>query len=180
MKTSSSSEIKKELLASDKNRIVELCLKLAKYKKENKELLSYLLFEADDEKKYIAGCKSEIDELFAAMNTSTMYLIRKSVRKILKLTNKYIKYSGLLQTELELRIYFCLRFKESGIQLHKSESLVNLYSNQVAKINTTLNKLHEDLQFDYAKEIQELSLVSSELVSRKEDSIFHKIKKKLF
>jgi hypothetical protein len=35
--------------------------RLARFKKENKELLSYLLFEAHDERAFIAGVKTYID-----------------------------------------------------------------------------------------------------------------------
>ena len=156
MKPSTISDIQKELKTLDKQQTIELCMRLAKYKKENKELLTYLLFDSVDENRFIANIKSEIDELFYQMNTSTMYFTRKSVRKVLRYTNKFIKYSGLEQTEIELRIYFCLRFKSSGIPIRKSETLINLYTSQVEKIKKTLSKLHEDLQYDYLKEIEQL------------------------
>ena len=47
MDTASISVVKKELKNLDNEKLIELCLRLAKHKKENKELLSYLLFEAD-------------------------------------------------------------------------------------------------------------------------------------
>ena len=156
MKTSSISDIQKELKTLDKQQTIELCMRLAKYKKENKELLTYLLFDSVDENRFIANIKVEIDDLFNKMNTSNMYFTRKSVRKVIRFTNKFINYSGLEQTEIELRIYFCLRFKSSGIPIHKSETLINLYNNQVEKIKKTLSKLHEDLQYDYLKEIEQL------------------------
>ena len=156
MKPSSISQIQKELTTFDQPQLIDVCMRLAKYKKENKELLSYLLFEAYDENKFIANVKTEVDDLFNQMNTSTMYFTRKSVRKIVRYINKFIKYSGLEQTEIELRIYFCQRFKSSGIPIHKSETLINLYNNQVEKIKKTLDKLHEDLQFDYLKEVEQL------------------------
>ena len=34
----------------------------------------------------------------------------------------------------------------------------NLYQNQLKKINAVIEKLHEDLQYDYLKEMEELSL----------------------
>jgi hypothetical protein len=48
MKTATIQEIKQELLALPHNELVELMLKLARSKKENKELLTFLLFEAHD------------------------------------------------------------------------------------------------------------------------------------
>ena len=156
MKPSTFSDIKKELKTLDKQQTIELCMRLAKYKKENKELLTYLLFDSVDENRFITNIKEEVNDLFSHMNTTNMYFTRKSVRKVLRFTNKFIKYSGLEHTEIELRIYFCLRFKNSGIPIHKSETLINLYSNQLEKIKKILSKLHEDLQYDYLKEIEQL------------------------
>ena len=49
---------------------------LSKYKKENKEMLSYLVFESHQEKEYIEGVKKEIEALFEIINTSSFYLIK--------------------------------------------------------------------------------------------------------
>jgi hypothetical protein len=68
MKSSTVQEIKQELVAAKPAQLVELCLRLARFKKENKELLTYLLFEAHDEQGYISGIKKEIDEQFAGIN----------------------------------------------------------------------------------------------------------------
>ena len=53
MKPSSISQIQKELTTFDQPQLIDVCMRLAKYKKENKELLSYLLFEEYDENKFI-------------------------------------------------------------------------------------------------------------------------------
>ena len=42
-------DIKKEIQHLRPEQLAELCLRLARYKKENKELLAYILFEADNE-----------------------------------------------------------------------------------------------------------------------------------
>ena len=59
----------------------DLCLRMARFKKENKELLSYLLFEADDEPEFIKRIKSEIDEHFKELNKNTPYQAKKGIRK---------------------------------------------------------------------------------------------------
>ena len=48
MKAAKVSEIKKDLKRKTQPELLDLCLHLAKFKKENKELLTYLLYEADD------------------------------------------------------------------------------------------------------------------------------------
>jgi len=156
MKAVSLNEIKRELSNLEGKAIQDLCMRLAKYKKENKELLTYLLFEAHDEQAYISLVKAEIEELFEALPPSNVYLIKKSLRRILRITNKQIKYSGNPGTEVELRVYFCAKVISAGIPLTKSQVLTNLFHQQVKKIEAALAKLPEDLQFDYHNDLEAL------------------------
>jgi len=156
MKTATLKELKAELSTLPSAQLLDLCMHLVKYKKENKELLTYLLFEANDEASYINKVEQQIDELFEAMNRSTVYLTKKSIRKIIKTTNKFIKYSGSKQTEVELRIFVCDRIKSSGIPLYTSTALDNMYQRQILSIKKAIATLHEDLQYDYSKELEHL------------------------
>jgi hypothetical protein len=157
MKAVTINELRKELAGLSSRKMLEICLRLAKFRKENKELLTYLLYEAADEEDYIRKVKAEIDLLIPEINKSNIYYIKKSLRKILRMTNKYIRYSGNKQTEAELLIHFCRRFMELNIPPRKSTALSNLYQNQVLKIKKAVKTLHEDLQYDYGKEIAGLS-----------------------
>ena len=65
MKAASLSEIKKELKSIPQEVLVEMALRVAKYKKENKELLSYLLFESHNESSYIDSVKAEVESMYA-------------------------------------------------------------------------------------------------------------------
>ncbi|MDH4093117.1 MAG: hypothetical protein OEV24_21845, partial [Cyclobacteriaceae bacterium] len=105
---------------------------------------------------YITGVKNEMDGHFEALPKTNIYLIKKSLRKILRIMNKQIKYSEVKQTELELRIYFCAKIKNAKIHLLPSQVLTNLYNQQLKKIETVLAKLPEDLQYDYQMEIEQL------------------------
>jgi hypothetical protein len=156
MKTASISELKKELQTLAPAQLAELCTRLAKYKKENKELLGYLLFEAQDEAAFIREVKQEVEQQFAEMNSTNVYYAKKSIRKILRMVNKYSKYSGIPQTGIELLIHFCQELKASGVPLRQSNALLNLYENQLKKITKLLYSLHEDLQYDYQKELDKL------------------------
>ncbi len=158
MKASSLNELKQELQDLPPKRVLEIALRLARFKKENKELVTYLLFEAQDEAAYIRSIKAELDKQLLEMNASNIYLVKKSLRKILRSINKYIKYSGIKETEVELRLYYCSQLKQSGLPIQQSQQLINLYQNQLKKINTLIEKLHEDLQFDYLKEMEKLTL----------------------
>jgi hypothetical protein len=157
MKASSISEIKKELIELDSKTVQDLCMRLAKYKKENKELLTYLLFEAHDEGAFVNNVKAEMDELFHSLPSGNVYYVKKSLRKILRIVNKQIKYSGLKQTELELRLYFCSKIKEANVPLRSSTVLYNLNEGQLKKIKTVLTQLPDDLQYDYHRDIVNVS-----------------------
>ena len=154
MNTASLQEIKKELRTLDPEKVQDLCNRLAKYKKETKELLTYLLFEAHDEQAYVENVKEELRELFKTLPTSNVYLIKKTLRKILRFANKQIKYSGIKQTELELRIFFCTKMKEAKIPRLPGTVLFNLYQQQLKKIESSFAKLPEDIQADYDREMK--------------------------
>ncbi len=156
MKTSSLNEIKQELLNTPAAQLIDLCLHLARHKKENKELLGYLLLESYDVDGYIKKVKVEIDEQFAALDKLNLYFTKKGLRKILRIITKFIRYTGSKQCEAELLIYFCSVLKESGIALHRSAALTNLYSQQIKKIKKVIATMHEDLQYDYLQAIAKL------------------------
>lgn len=156
MKASTVHEIKQELAGRKPAQLVELCLRLARFKKENKELLTYLLFEAGDEEAYIRSVKREIDELFTTINLSHLYFAKKTLRKIVRVINKYARYSSNKQTEIELRLHFCARLKTSGIPFTRNTVVTNIYEGQLKKIRALLATLHEDLQYDYLKDMNAL------------------------
>ena len=156
MKPASISQLKQEIKNRSSNELLEFCLRLARFKKENKELLTYLLFEIQDEQAYIESIKKEMDRQFQEINKSNIYFAKKSIRKIVRTTNKFIRYSGRKQTEVELLIHFCKCMKDSGIPMNKSIALNNIYIRQIQKIKKVISTLHEDLQYDYGEEIKPL------------------------
>jgi hypothetical protein len=151
--------IKKELQHRSSEDLMQLCLRLSKFKKENKELLTYLLFEAHDESGYIETVKAEIDLQFEAINTNSYFYIKKSVRKILRHIKKYARYSLKKETEAELLLYFCSKLKDFKPSISNNTTLVNLYNRQLALVEKIVSGLHEDLQYDYGLEIEELGFL---------------------
>ena len=157
MKEVSVRNIREELNLRSPRELRELCLRLSRFKKENKELLIYILFESEDEESYIEGIKKEINEKFEQINIENYSYIKKGVRKILRLTRKYIRYSPRKQTEVELLIYFCQKLKDFYPSIQKNTGLLNLYKRQVESIARKISILHEDLQFDFGIELEKLS-----------------------
>ncbi len=156
MKTATVSELKKELSHRSSKELLELCLRLSRFKKENKELLTYLLFEASHEAGYVESVKNEMDREFEQINKKTFYLIKKSIRKILRNVKKYIRYSKQKETEVDLLLYFCTKLKDFRPAIQKNTTLNNLYTRQIQLIRKTVSSLDEDLQYDYGIELEQL------------------------
>ncbi len=156
MKAVTIKKIKDELSHRSAKELIELCLQLSRFKKENKELLTYLLFESQNEERYIETVKEQVDELFEGINTTSYFYIRKSIRKILRLIKKYIRYSKKKETEVELLIHFCTKLKHFRPSIDQSVRLQNVYNSQMGMIRKAIATLHEDLQYDYELELNNL------------------------
>ncbi len=154
MKSASLAEIRKELKSLSREEVVALCENLAKYKKDNKEYLNYLLFDSIDEDAYAQRIKHDVAEAFNATNTSGFYLAKKSIRRALRIANKYIKYSKKKETELDVLIFFCEEMNSLDLNWKRSRVLVNLYGRQVQKCKKLYSELHEDLQFDFRERLE--------------------------
>ena len=158
MKSANIREIKNELRELPPNQVMELCLRLCRFKKENKELLTYLLFEAHDEAAYVESVKSEIDQRFEQVNRKSPYFVRKSFRSILSMVRKYIRYSGNKETEVELLLYFCLQLQAFKPSIRSNRRQLSLFLKLSEQIEKKISALHEDLQYDYLIEFRKLSV----------------------
>lgn len=156
MKAVNLPEIKKELNMLSSSELQQLCLRLARFKKENKELLTYLLFESQSESGYIETVKQFMDDEFELINTNNFYYIKKSIRKILRNVKKFIRYSQKKETEVELLLYFCEKLRDFKPSIKRSTQLQNMYFRQLELASKTISKLHEDLQYDYNLMLEEL------------------------
>lgn len=157
MKAATVQDIKTSLENLSHPQLQALCLRLVKFKKENKELATFLLFEADDINRYIAEVIDDMETGFGAINSSSLYYAKKSIRKILREANKHIRYIGTKTAEVELLMAWCRLLNESGIPFGNSTALLNLYSGQVKKVRKTIDALHEDLQYDYNRQLQKIT-----------------------
>jgi len=158
MKTATIKDLNQELHFRNPGELLELCLRLSKFKKENKELLTYLLFESYNEDAYIKGVKEDIDLQFELINRKSSFQIRKSIRRILLNTKKYIRYSQVKLTEVDLLVYYCGKLKRFSPSIQGYPSLLNLYNRLVNDVSKKVSLLHEDLQFDYRSILDSLKL----------------------
>lgn len=157
MKAATVKQLKDELKHLPQEELVTLTLRLSRFKKENKELLTYLLFEAHDEIEFIENVKQHVDEQFETINTSSYFYMKKTIRKILREIKKYNRYSLKKETEVELLLYFCKKLLEVQPSIKRNTMLYNLYKRQVLFIEKKIDALHEDLQYDYTLELESLN-----------------------
>lgn len=156
MRTASISDIKNELISLPPKEVLDLCLRLTKYKKENKELLTYLLFEAHDPAGFTNAVKQEIEDSMDDVPTGNLYHAKKALRKILRTIGKHSKHMASKQAEVELLLHFCKCMLDKKLPLRRSTALTNLLASQLKKIKAQILLLHEDLRFDYSKQLEEL------------------------
>ena len=149
-------EIKAELKTLNAAELLEVCLRLARAKKENKELLTYILFEANNLDNYIKHLKTETAEAFTHVNTHNLYFTKKNLRKIISWLNKHLRFAGSKVADAEVFLHFCACVHQYKIPYKKSTALLNLYNAQLKKIKTAIGTLHEDLQYDFTRQLNEL------------------------
>ena len=156
MKPATAVQIRKEIKFRSKEELEALCLRLARFKKENKELLTYLLFEADHEDSYVAEVKDFITEQFEEIPSTNFYRTKKRIRKILRETKKFIRYSSVKETEVALLLHFCKKMINCSSSIKRSKTMMQVYERQLVMIEKKIEELHEDLQMDYISELKEL------------------------
>ncbi|GAO42474.1 hypothetical protein [Flavihumibacter petaseus] len=157
MKAATVQEIKTGLEELSSAQVSALCLRLVKFKKENKELVTYMLFESGDQQSYVNTLITEMEQAFGEINQSTLYLAKKSLRRLLREANKHIRYIGEKTAEVDLLMAWCRCLKQSGIPFQKSTALDNLYKAQLKKVRKIIEGMHEDLQYDYSRALKKLS-----------------------
>jgi hypothetical protein len=148
-------DLKKEVMHLSTKELVEVCMNLAKLKRENKEYLTYILYQANDIDGFIAEVKAELDIQFENANYVYTYTIKKTMRKILKYINQQIKFAKNKKVDIELLIHFCEKMNENFL-LKEEPVIDNIFLAQIKKIEKAQSTLHEDLQYDYKTKIEEL------------------------
>ena len=143
--------IKKELSGRSVQELTDVCLRLAKYKKENKELLNYLLFDSNDPLQYAEQVKEFLQEDFQTLQKH-YYYSTKSLRKILRLLNRHARYTASKEVEIELLLGFCSNFLTYADTRSSHKPLQAIFIRQLDKIQSIIPRLHEDLAFDYQQE----------------------------
>ncbi|MBL7926347.1 MAG: hypothetical protein JNK61_05495 [Bacteroidia bacterium] len=153
-KAVSISQIKQAVQTMPAKQLHELVLRLARFKKDNNDMLTYLIFQADDTDAYINEVNETVTAWFLEMNKSNVYLIKKTVRKTIRLIDKKIKFAALPKVTVEICMHWCQCFLANNFHKKQATVLDNLYISQVKKMEKAYNLLHPDVQMDYSAQMQ--------------------------
>lgn len=151
LQTESLTILKKELQTRPLGELVQICLGLAKLKTENKQLLAYLLFEADNPLNYAEQVKIAMNELLAGIPRN-QYGGTKTLRKALQQITQYNRFTKCKQGEVELLLHFVVRYLEVVSPETRYPPLLGLAFRALRKTRSQITHLHEDLQYDYTQQ----------------------------
>ena len=156
MSSISIKDIKNELKYKSDSELIEICLKLAKASKSNKEILDYELNFSNNEAEFVNRSKLEIDSLLINIDSHFNSNILKILRKTLKRVSFLIKISKREETAVELLIHLAMEIQETKILKSNHVSIGQFYFKLEEKIDKVIMKLHPDLQYDYQEKIDTL------------------------
>jgi len=155
MDTASIKQLKDTLSKLGREALIGLLLRMVKFKKENKELLTFLLFEADDLDAYVYEITLLIKDEFENYRLKTAYYKRKGCRRVLRMLKKYIKYSADKEVEVRLLLAYVSMVAESKTFIN-DRVIQKIALRQLLLAEKSIVKLHEDLQYEYKLELEEL------------------------
>ena len=154
MNAASIAEIKNQLVKLDQGQLLEIILRLARFKKDNKELLTYALFLSENEAAYASYLCDEIREEFQVHPN----MHKKTLRKTIRVMEKCLRFSGSKETELTVRVCFCRALISSETAFRERKVMFNMYAAQIKKIKKLIESHHKDLQHDYRQNFNDLDL----------------------
>lgn len=154
--TASVKIIKEELSTLTNKELVAVIGSLIRFKKENKELVTYLLFDSKDELAYVNSVRKEIEAELEIVNRFNARNFIKHIRKVLRNTKKAIRFSGKAETEVQLLMHFLTILQEKNIPFHRFKALTIIWDRTVYTIDKAIGLLHEDLRYDYGVELKTL------------------------
>ena len=156
MYTAGVREIRQELEAQSPKELINIIQRLARFKKENKELLTFLLFEAHDLDGHLAAVREELLTSMLDIQPERIYLAKKTVRKTLRIANKHIRLIGSKAAEAEIRLHVCRLLQQSGLPIERNPVLQRIFQTQMRTARKAIDTLHEDLQWELLREADKI------------------------
>lgn len=156
MEKTTLSDIRKELVHCSREELVAIALRMARFKKENKEHLAYLLFEKD-EPEYIRGINTEISAALHDLKRMNSLQVKKTLQKTLRTITKNKKFCLSKIYEMEVMLHFTELMQVKKIPHSSSTYISQFYFKQVLKLPKILAGLDPDLQTDYQTAVDDLT-----------------------
>lgn len=163
MRPASIHEIRNQLQHLSPEELKDLIIRLARFKQENKGLITYRIFDSLDEDAFVVSVQQMIREVFIGINPAP-YLAKKTIRKAIRIGNQAIKYSGIPTTEISILCCLMDEMRTSAVDVSSSPVLINLARGLNKRAQRCFDTLHEDLQFEYRTQLQNLNRWFMELV----------------
>lgn len=157
MQPASIETIKAELKQLPPKQVFDLLLRLARFKKENKELLTYILFESSDEPGYLQQVKAEITDELVTIDGLPAYQYKKQFRKIQRKLNKPLKYMGSKAAAVELYMHMVHMIAAKKKTIFIRAFLDKMLQQYVTKIERLLPALDPDISSDIKRELRMVS-----------------------
>ncbi len=150
------SDIRKELAYASPEELKSLCLRMARFKKENKEHLAFLLFQKN-EADFIKSVKAEISDALDDIHRIHAFQARKVLQKTLRTIVKYKKFCLSKVFEMEVMLHFIRSMQAKQISEYTSSYTGQFYKKQQLKLVKILESLDEELSMDYRDEVEDLT-----------------------
>jgi hypothetical protein len=162
MYTAGVKEIRQELEAQSPKELINIIQRLARFKQENKELLTFLLFEAHDLDNHLVAVREELLASMLDIHPERVYLAKKTVRKTLRIANKHIRLIGSKTAEAEIRLHICRLLQQSGLPIDHNLVLQRIFQTQLRMARKAISTLHEDLQWELLREADRIGSAASQ------------------
>ncbi len=100
--------------------------------------------------------QESLDLLFEDVHKTNPYYAKKTLRKIVRVANKFIRYSSQESTGVDILLFVAQKMRPLYLDMKKSTALENIYLGVIKKIKKLTSGLHEDLQYDYLRQLDKI------------------------
>ena len=147
-------EIRKELIHQSPDELIELVLRLARFRQDNKALTGYWLFNRQDPNQFLQQVHIALEDGFRTLNFSSGYWVKKGLRKWQRQVNLYGRICGEAWMQADMQSYYvwiCLRAQS---RLAEPLYLASLVAAAEKKRLSFVKKLDADLQHDLQRQFE--------------------------
>ncbi|MEX1190271.1 MAG: hypothetical protein WED33_13510 [Bacteroidia bacterium] len=141
-------DLKKDLGGLPQPELVQVVLRLARLKIENKELIHYLLYYAHDSSAYVEVLMPEVLDPFEQEFLNS-YALSKRLRKSMRVIAKYLRFTSDRAGESELLLAVVSKYLATYRYEYRHAALSRIIVRCLKKTHDNFEKIHEDYRADY-------------------------------